>query len=139
VDGGITDLGVLQAAVLHDTVEDTETTAADIEEEFGVDVAMLVLEMTDDMLLPSAERKARQIVRAPGLSTRAKYIKLADKIANVRDIAHHPPPDWSLDRRREYFEWTAKVIAGCRGVNAGLEKRYDEVLAEARMRTSSTT
>jgi guanosine-3',5'-bis(diphosphate) 3'-pyrophosphohydrolase len=127
---------VLEAAILHDTIEDTDTTADELEGEFGPDVASLVLEMTDDMSLPSAERKARQVLRAPGLSRRAKYIKLGDKIANVRDIAHHPPRDWSLERRRAYFEWTADVIAGCRGVNAGLERRYDEVLAEARCLTS---
>jgi (p)ppGpp synthase/HD superfamily hydrolase len=134
-DGGISDLGVLEAAILHDTIEDTDTTAAEIEEQFGTDVARLVVEMTDDMSLASAERKARQIERAPRLSTRAKYIKLGDKIANVRDIAHHPPPEWTIERQRNYFEWTARVIDGCRGVNAGLERRYDEVLAEARRRT----
>jgi (p)ppGpp synthase/HD superfamily hydrolase len=134
-DGGISDLGVLEAAILHDTIEDADTTAAEIEEEFGADVALLVVEMTDDMSLASAERKARQIERAARLSTRAKYIKLADKIANVRDIAHHPPAEWTIDRQRNYFEWTARVIDGCRGVNAGLERRYDDVLAEARRRT----
>jgi GTP diphosphokinase / guanosine-3',5'-bis(diphosphate) 3'-diphosphatase len=132
IDGGISDVSVLEAAILHDTIEDTDTTAAEIEEHFGADVASLVVEMTDDMSLPSAERKAHQVLRAPSLSTRAKYIKLGDKIANVRDIAHHPPPEWTLDRRKNYFEWTAKVIDGCRGVNAGLERRYDQVLAEAR-------
>src|SRR5205823_4704477 len=117
---------------LHDTVEDTDTTPAEIEDEFGRDVALLVVEMTDDMALTSTERKAGQIARAPALSTRAKYIKLGDKIANVRDIAHHPPAEWTIDRQRQYFEWTAKVIEGCRGVNPGLERRYDDVLAEAR-------
>jgi (p)ppGpp synthase/HD superfamily hydrolase len=135
-DGGIADVVVLEAAILHDTIEDTDTTAAEIEELFGTDVASLVVEMTDDMSLPSGERKARQIVRAPSLSTRAKYIKLADKIANVRDIANHPPSEWTLERRKNYFEWTAKVIEGCRGVNSALERRYDEVLAEARRLTA---
>lgn len=123
---------MLQAAVLHDTIEDTDATAEELEREFGSEVTGLVLEMTDDMSLPSAERKKKQIARASTLSARAKCIKIADKIANVTDIAHRPPPDWSLDRRRTYFEWTAQVIDKCRGVNAGLEKRYNEVLAEAR-------
>lgn len=133
--GGITDVAVLQAAILHDTIEDTQTTAADLEREFSADIAALVLEMTDDKSLPSAERKRRQMERAPGLSPRAKCIKLADKIANVGDIGSQPPLDWSLERRRAYFTWTAAVIEGCRGVNEGLERRYDEVLIEARRLT----
>src|SRR5206468_1131156 len=124
-----------QAAVLHDTIEDTETTADEVEREFGAEVTGLVLEMTDDMSLPSAERKRHQVARASGLTPRAKCIKIADKIANVGDIAHNPPPDWTLERRRAYFEWTAQVIDGCRGVNPGLERRYDQVLAEARRLT----
>jgi (p)ppGpp synthase/HD superfamily hydrolase len=129
--GGITDVAVLQAAILHDTIEDTDTTAEELEREFGADVTALVLEMTDDMSMPSGERKRHQAARAPGLSSRAKCIKLADKIANVGDIGSQPPPDWSLHRRRTYFAWTAEVIGGCRGVNEGLERRYDEVLKEA--------
>lgn len=123
---------VLQAAILHDTIEDTDTTADELEREFGADVTSLVLEMTDDMSMPSVERKRHQVARAPGLSSRAKCIKLADKIANVGDIATQPPPDWSLERRRTYFAWTAEVISGCRGINEGLERRYDEMLKEAR-------
>jgi guanosine-3',5'-bis(diphosphate) 3'-pyrophosphohydrolase len=131
-NGGINDLAMLQAAALHDTIEDTDTTAGELERAFGAEVTGLVLEMTDDMSMPSAQRKQHQLERAPTISARAKCIKIADKIANVYDIAHHPPSDWSLDRRRTYFEWTAAVIDKCRGVNAALEKRYDEVLAEAR-------
>src|ERR1051325_6739569 len=78
--GGITDVAVLQAAALHDTIEDTDTTADALEREFGSDVTALVLEMTDDMSVPSAERKRRQVARAPSLSSRAKCIKIADKI-----------------------------------------------------------
>jgi guanosine-3',5'-bis(diphosphate) 3'-pyrophosphohydrolase len=88
--------------------------------------------MTDDMSLPSPERKKKQVARASSLSTRAKLIKIADKIANVGDIARHPPPDWSYQRRKNYFDWTAEVIENVRGANAPLEARYDEVLRQAR-------
>ncbi len=130
--GGVDDLGVLQAALLHDTVEDTDATPEEIEREFGSDVRTLVLEMTDDMSLPSPQRKQEQIARAAGLSHRAKLIKIADKIANVGDIARHPPPDWTVARRRDYFDWTAEVIDRLRGTNAALEASYDEVLRQAR-------
>ena len=129
--GGVDDIAVLQAAILHDTIEDTDATPEEIEREFGADVRALVLEMTDDMAMPSAQRKQHQLERAPGLSMRAKVIKIADKIANVGDIARHPPPDWTLERRRSYFAWTAEVIDKCRGTNAALEACYDEVLRQA--------
>jgi guanosine-3',5'-bis(diphosphate) 3'-pyrophosphohydrolase len=129
--GGIDDIAVLQAALLHDTIEDTDTTAQELEREFGADVAALVLEMTDDMSMPSMQRKSHQIARAPSLSARAKAIKIADKIANVGDIARHPPADWTLERRKRYFAWTREVIDCCRGTHPALEARYDEVFRQA--------
>lgn len=130
--GGVTDVAVLQAAVLHDTIEDTETTAAELEEEFGADVASLVMEMTDDKGLPSPERKRLQVEHAPRMTHRAKLIKLADKICNVTDVTHRPPAGWDLERRREYLDWTEHVVAGCRGANEALECYYDARLAEGR-------
>jgi guanosine-3',5'-bis(diphosphate) 3'-pyrophosphohydrolase len=130
--GRCDDTAVLQAAILHDTIEDTDATPEEIEREFGGDVRALVLEMTDDMSLSSPERKVEQVDRAARLTSRAKLIKIADKIANVGDIARHPPPDWTLERRRNYFNWTEQVIDRVRGTNAALEACYDETLRQAR-------
>lgn len=129
--GGITDVAVLQAALLHDTVEDTNTTFEEIEEQYGSDVRNLVEEMTDDKDLKKAERKRLQILHAPDMTDRGKLIKIADKISNIRDIVHRPPPDWTLQRRREYVQWGEDVVAGCRGVNSGLEQLFDQVVEEA--------
>ena len=130
--GDITDAVTLMAAALHDTIEDTPTTGDELEALFGLDVRRVVEEVTDDTSLPKEERKRLQVVHAPTLSARAKAVKLGDKIANLRDVTDNPPPDWSLDRRAEYLDWTAEVIAGCRGTNAALEALYDEVLADGR-------
>ena len=130
--GGCDDIAVLQAAILHDTIEDTDATPEEIEQQFGTEVRDLVLEMTDDMSLPSPQRKTEQVNRAATLSSRAKLIKIADKIANVGDIARHPPPDWSTERRRKYFDWTKQVVDQIRGSNAALEASYDEALRQAR-------
>lgn len=127
--GGVDDLAVLMAAVLHDTVEDTETTFAELEEVFGPEVRDLVAEVTDDKTLPKLERKQWQKEHAPHLSDRAKLIKIADKTCNVRDVGHSPPVDWDLSRRREYLEWASEVVAGCRGVSPALERYFDECLA----------
>lgn len=128
--GGVTDLVVLQAAVLHDTIEDTATTEAELAEYFGVAVAQLVVEVTDDKKLPKADRKRLQVEHAPQLSPGAKLIKLGDKICNVLDVTHAPPDQWSAERRLEYLEWSRRVVAGCRGVNPVLERYFDQVVSE---------
>ena len=126
--GGVTDLVTLMAGVLHDTIEDTKTTPEELEAQFGRTVRKVVEEVTDDKSLEKADRKQRQIDHTPNLSKRAKAIKLADKIANVQDVTDAPPANWDRARRLAYLEWTEKVVAGCRGTNAPLEKLYDEVL-----------
>jgi guanosine-3',5'-bis(diphosphate) 3'-pyrophosphohydrolase len=131
--GGVTDIGTLVAAVLHDTVEDTETTPEEIEALFGAEVRALVEEVTDDKSLPKPERKRLQIEHAPDLSPHAKGIRIADKISNVLDITHNPPAGWSPKRKREYLERAYKVVEGCRGVNQGLDRWFDEVLRDARL------
>jgi len=131
--GGVSDLPTLLAAILHDTVEDTSTTPSELEEIFGLEIRVLVEEVTDDKSLPKEERKRLQIEHAPRLSKRAQQIKIADKICNVRDVTYSPPPNWSLERRREYLRWAEKVVAGCRGSNTNLERRFDEVLREGWM------
>lgn len=132
VVGGVTDIVTLQAAVLHDTLEDTDTRVELLIAEFGVEVARVVQEVTDDMSLPLTERNRQQVIRAPFLTERARLVRLADKIANVRAIGTTPPVGWSPARRRDYLEWTDRVIAGCRGSNAALERVYEEELREAR-------
>jgi GTP diphosphokinase / guanosine-3',5'-bis(diphosphate) 3'-diphosphatase len=129
VEGGVEDGLVLSAAVLHDTIEDTETTYDELAEQFGREIADVVLEVTDDKALPKAERKQLQIEHAPHLSRAAKLVKLADKIANVRDVADHPPSEWPLERRREYFDWAKRVVDGVRGTHERLEAAFDAAYA----------
>ena len=131
--GGVKDLITLQGAILHDTIEDTKTTGEELEAAFGKEVRKVVEEVTDDTTLLKADRKRLQIEHSPHLSERAKHVKLADKIANVRSVLEAPPAKWPLSRRKEYLDWTEQVIAGLRGVNPALEKHYDELLARSRI------
>ncbi|MGE5467309.1 MAG: HD domain-containing protein [Ignavibacteria bacterium] len=124
----IDDPVVLCAALLHDTVEDTETTFAELEAEFGAEIAEIVREVTDDTSLAKAERKRLQVERAARISRRAKLVKLADKICNLRDIETAPPVGWSEQRKDEYVAWAAQVVAGLRGVHGGLEEIFDAVV-----------
>jgi GTP diphosphokinase / guanosine-3',5'-bis(diphosphate) 3'-diphosphatase len=125
-EGGVHEPDVICAALLHDTVEDTQTTEAELVETFGNKIAGIVMEVTDDKTLIKADRKRAQIEHAPHISREAKLVKLADKISNLRDVASSPPKDWSLERRREYFDWARKVVDGMRGVHPLLEQLFDE-------------
>ncbi|MFD1623095.1 HD domain-containing protein [Azospirillum griseum] len=124
------------AALLHDTLEDTDASFEEIEELFGEEVVRVVAETTDDKRMSKAERKQHQIDAAPTASKRAKLVKLADKVSNLRSMAASPPADWPLSRKIEYFEWAYAVVAGLRGTNARLEavfdRAYHDGLAELR-------
>lgn len=124
-EGGVTDPVVLCAAVLHDTIEDTETTAEELTTLFGAAVTAVVLEVTDDKTLDKGLRKRLQIEHAPYLSAEAKLVKLADKICNLRDLIHAPPADWPAERIVAYFDWAARVVDGLRGVHPRLESVFD--------------
>ena len=128
-EGDVADPVVIAAALLHDTLEDTQTTAAELRAAFGEPIARVVVEVTDDKDLPKAERKRLQVEHAATLSREAKLVKLADKICNLRDMADHPPAKWDLVRRREYFDWAKAVIDRLRGVHPRLEAAFDAAFA----------
>lgn len=128
-EGRVDDVDVLCAAVLHDTIEDTDTTVAELEAAFGARIRAIVEEVTDDKTLPQSERKRLQVEHAPHLSREARLVKLADKICNLRDVASGPPAGWSLERRREYFDWAKQVVDGLRGAHSLLEAVFDRAYA----------
>lgn len=119
------DPGLVMAGLLHDTIEDTETSREELVEAFGEDVASLVAEVTDDPGLLRDERKRRQVQTAPTKSVRARMIKLADKIANLYSIAESPPVGWSGQRKRDYVAWAREVAAACGRTNEWLEGRFE--------------
>jgi len=121
----VTNTDVLVAALLHDTLEDTETTPAEIEAEFGARVCSIVLEVTDDKSLDKQVRKDEQVRKAPYKSPEAKLVKLADKTCNLRDLLAGPQSDWPQSRLLEYTEWAARVVEGIRGENPDLEGAFD--------------
>lgn len=129
-EGGVTDSDAIVAAILHDTVEDTETTLAELAREFGEQVATIVHEVSDDKSLAKEERKRRQVEHAPSLSPGARLVKLADKICNVRDIIADPPAGWPLERKQNYFDWAKEVVDQIRGANPQLERLFDEAYAK---------
>jgi guanosine-3',5'-bis(diphosphate) 3'-pyrophosphohydrolase len=131
-EGEVFDEVILVAAALHDTVEDTKTSFEELKEHFGIEVTGLVRELTDDKSLEKMERKRLQIEHAPQSSNRAKQLKIADKICNIRDISVCPPASWSPERRSDYLNWSENVVAGCRHVNSRLDQAFDQAIARAR-------
>lgn len=119
------DVVAVLAALLHDTIEDTDTTREEIEALFGREVATVVVEVTDDKRLGKDERKRLQISESPHKSHRARLVKLADKTSNLRSMAASPPANWTQARKRGYFDWAKAVVDGIRGTDAGLEAAFD--------------
>ena len=130
VEGGIRDTKTLIAAVLHDTVEDTDTTFDEIEALFGAKVGNVVREVTDDTTLEKADRKRLQIEHAPHMSRRAALVKLADKTSNLRDVATSPPRGWPLERKRAYFDWAKAVVDQLPPVSKRLRAAFDEAYSK---------
>uniref|UniRef100_A0A1B0CAY8 Guanosine-3',5'-bis(diphosphate) 3'-pyrophosphohydrolase MESH1 n=1 Tax=Lutzomyia longipalpis TaxID=7200 RepID=A0A1B0CAY8_LUTLO len=126
-EAGIFDVPVLLASILHDTVEDTETSFDEIEQHFGAHVRKLVEEVTDDKTLPKHVRKAKQIENAAKSSYEAKLVKLADKLYNLRDLQRNLPVGWTEERRKEYYIWAKAVVDNLRGTNAILEASLDGI------------
>ncbi len=130
--GEVRDPATLVAALLHDTVEDTDTTPDEIEARFGGEVASIVREVTDDKSLPKDVRKQLQIVHAADASAPAKLVKLADKVYNVRELSTDPPAAWPTSRIAAYVDWAEQVVARIRGTNAELEAAFDAAARETR-------
>lgn len=126
------DAELVAAGWLHDAIEDTETTCEELAEKFCARVADLVVEVTDDMTLPKPQRRQRQIEDAPHKSPGAKLIKIADKISNIRARIFPKPSEAERDDLIDYVVWAEKVVAGCRGGNAALDRTFDDTVKLAR-------
>ena len=123
---------LVMGGLLHDTLEDTETSYDELARHFGEDVAALVKAVTDDKSLPQAERKRLQVETTPHKSRRAKLLKIADKTSNLRGLVLSPPKGWTEQRLRDYVVWAEEVVRSCRGLNTALEANFDAAYQEAK-------
>jgi guanosine-3',5'-bis(diphosphate) 3'-pyrophosphohydrolase len=131
--GGGRDGVLVEAAFLHDVLEETPTKPDEIASLFGDPVLSVVQEVTDDQSLPSEQRKLAQVKKAPHLSPRAKQIRIADKLCNIRDITPTGPSGWGRQRKREYLNWAEMVVEACQGCNPTLERAFQDELRERRV------
>ena len=130
--GSIEDLEILSAALLHDTLEDTDTSAHELDKNFGSRVRIIVEELTDNDMLTFSQRKQMQIDNAPYLSKDATLVRIADKISNVSDVIENPPPEWNQKRCNKYVDWAEAVMNNCQKANQDLENHFFELLSEYR-------
>jgi len=130
--GSIEDLEILSAALLHDTLEDTDTSVHELDKNFGSRVRIIVEELTDNDMLTFSQRKQMQIDNAPYLSKDATLVRIADKISNVSDVIENPPPEWNQKRCNKYVDWAEAVMNNCQKVNQDLENHFFELLTEYR-------
>lgn len=121
----IEDVTILAAAILHDTLEYTDTTVDELHTRFNSIITAIVEEVTDDKSLPETEQKRLRIMSTPTLSHAAKLVKLADLICNVGDVLDSPLPTWTNEECLEYIEWGKQLVDGLRGASPALEKRFD--------------
>ncbi len=127
---GVTDADTLCATVLHDTIEDTTSTASELESLFGYNVYKIVLECSDDKSLNKTERKKLQIEHAKVASNSAKLVKLADKWSNINSLLTSPPSFWSEERRIGYVKWGLAVCKNCFGVNESIDLQLQILFAK---------
>jgi guanosine-3',5'-bis(diphosphate) 3'-pyrophosphohydrolase len=99
----------------------------ELQGEFGAEIASIVLEVSDEPTLDWRVRKKLQVTRTKTATPRARLVKLADKICNLRSMIASPPQRWSVERRRAYFDWAREVVEQLRGTNPSLEERFDQV------------
>ncbi len=118
--GNITDIEILSAALLHDILEDTETTKDELSNRFGVTITGMVIALTDEKSLSLAERREKQLQDLPSKPKSIQIIKLADHCSNIVAI----PEDWSEERIVEYMDWSWKIASLCFGANANLATEY---------------
>lgn len=126
--------GTVAAALLHDVVEDSEATVAQIEGEFGPEVAEIVAALTDapDWAgLPATERKARQAAHIAGAPEAARAVKIADQASNVRDVGRLPA-GWTPGAAADYIARTGPVVDACRSASPGLAAIYDDAVTRTR-------
>jgi guanosine-3',5'-bis(diphosphate) 3'-pyrophosphohydrolase len=130
IHAGETDEELLAAALLHDVLEDTDASVQELQSLFGLRVTNLVIELTDDNSITYDDRKRLQIQKAPKLSADARKIKIADKIANIQDLLRYDFT-WSKRRKKQYLDWSRKVVGACRGISPQLEQQFDGILIKA--------
>lgn len=112
----------VQVAILHDTLEDTDTSFMELETEFGSKIAQGVLALTKDEYVPLQEQMTDSIARIKAFSHEVWAVKLADRITNLQT----PPSHWHKDRTLRYKNESDLIYKELKDGNSYLAKRLKE-------------
>ncbi len=115
----------VQVALLHDILEDTETTFDEIVNEFGKEIAQAVLALTKNSKIPKEERMDDSLNRIKELPKEVWAVKLADRITNLQV----PPEHWSIEKITEYQKQSVQIYNSLKGGNEYLENRLLEKIS----------
>ena len=126
--GDVKEAAIIIGALLHDTIEDTQTTFEEIESQFGKQTSSYVRELTDDKKLSSSERRRLQVIEASKKSKGAAQIHLADKLYNAIELLDNPPEGWSRIRIDRYYQWIQSVVDRLPDGNDTLKKQIHTVI-----------
>jgi guanosine-3',5'-bis(diphosphate) 3'-pyrophosphohydrolase len=116
----------VQVALLHDVLEDTDTTFDEIAHEFGKEIAQGVLALTKNSEIPKENRMDNSLNRIMQLQKEVWAVKLADRITNLQP----PPAHWSVEKITEYRQQAVLIYNSLKGGNDYLEKRLSEKISE---------
>lgn len=116
----------IQVALLHDTLEDTPTTAAELELVFGKKVANAVNALTKNDNLPKSEKMPDSLTRIKTQGKEVWAVKLADRITNLQK----PPDQWDSEKKLKYKLEAESILAALYGANDYLESRLASKITE---------
>lgn len=113
---------VIILSLLHDTIEDTDTSYEEIKEKFGKDIAEGTLALTKDQKLPYEKQIYDSLNRIKKQSIEVSIVKLADRIFNLKDI----PLQWDYEKVETYKEQAMLILKELGSANKYMAKRLQE-------------
>lgn len=116
----------IQAALLHDTVEDTDTKIEEIEQLFGHDIAQGVQALTKDESLPDSKQIGDSVQRIKLQPKEIWSVKLADRITNLMP----PPAEWNNEKIQSYINDSIMILNELKDGNVYLANRLSEKIKE---------
>jgi len=126
-NGGVGNPDLLvQCALLHDSIEDTETTYDDIKSEFGVDVADGVMALSKNSELPKPERMTDSLARIRLQPKEIWMVKLSDRITNLQP----PPKHWEKSKILNYRDEAILILEKLGESNEFLAERLESKISD---------
>jgi guanosine-3',5'-bis(diphosphate) 3'-pyrophosphohydrolase len=116
----------VQVALLHDTLEDTETAYDELAAAFSPAIAEAVAALTKNKSLPKPDRMNDSLQRVRKLQKEVWAVKLADRITNLQP----PPKHWDAEKIKAYKLEAREILESLRGGNEYLEARLQLKIGE---------